>query len=287
VGGSGALTDALLERLRRLGGTVRLGDGVTSISRTGRRVTGVRTASGDHLRSRAVLAGCHLHTTVDLLGDDPLRDRVRAATRLGPGIGMAVRLATTEPPAYPGCSAETAGAMTLLVRSRRELRAAHSDLLAGRSPAEPAVLTMTHTALDASVAPQGRHLTTLWSQWHPRRLASGRSWSDEGPRAAEDVVAVVEKAAPGLAATIEHMHVQTPEDLETELGLVGGNVMHLEMALDSMFALRPLPELSGYRTPLAGLYLTGASTHPGGGVSGASGRSAAEVLLRDRGRRRW
>ena len=76
--------------------------------------------------------------------------------------------------------------------------------------------------------------------------------------------------------------MQTPLDLERELGLLRGQVMHVEMALDQMFAWRPLPELAGYRTPLRGLYLTGASTHPGGGVFGASGRSAARVLLADR-----
>jgi phytoene dehydrogenase-like protein len=76
--------------------------------------------------------------------------------------------------------------------------------------------------------------------------------------------------------------VQTPPDLERELGLLRGNVMHVEMGLDEMFAWRPLPELAGYRGPVEGLYLCGASTHPGGGVFGASGRSAARVLLGDR-----
>jgi phytoene dehydrogenase-like protein len=80
------------------------------------------------------------------------------------------------------------------------------------------------------------------------------------------------------------VHVQTPPDLERELGLRRGNVMHVEMGLDSMFAFRPLPELAGYRTPVRGLFLTGASTHPGGGVFGASGRSAARVLMADRHR---
>lgn len=79
---------------------------------------------------------------------------------------------------------------------------------------------------------------------------------------------------------------QHPLWLERELGLVRGNVMHLEMSLDQMFALRPSPKLSRYRGPIPGLYLTGASTHPGGGIMGASGRSAARVLLRDLERRK-
>ena len=98
-------------------------------------------------------------------------------------------------------------------------------------------------------------------------------------------MAAVDAAAPGFAGTVEAMHVQTPLDLERELGLRRGNVMHLEMGLDGMFGWRPLPEWSGYRGPY-GVYLAGASTHPGGGVFGASGRSAARVLLADR-RSRW
>jgi phytoene dehydrogenase-like protein len=287
VGGSGALTDALLERLRRLGGTVRLGDGAAALTRSAGWVTGVGTSSGDHVAARAVVAACHVRTTADLLGDHPLAGRIRSATRVGPGIGMVVRVATSRPPSYEGGQAGTLGAMTLLARSRDQLRAAHSELLAGRAPSAPAVLAMTHTAVDPSVAPPGKHLTTLWAQWHPRQLSERRPWAAEGPRAADAVVDQVEQVAPGFRDSVEHLHVQTPEDLETELGLVGGNVMHLEMALDAMFALRPLPELSGYRTPLGGLYLSGASTHPGGGVSGASGRSAAKVVLRDKGRHRW
>jgi hypothetical protein len=83
------------------------------------------------------------------------------------------------------------------------------------------------------------------------------------------------------------VHVQTPLSLERELGLRRGNVMHLEMQLAQMFAWRPTGVLSGYRTPVDGLYLTGASTHPGGGVFGASGRSAAAVLLADQRPRWW
>jgi len=136
-----------------------------------------------------------------------------------------------------------------------------------------------------TIAPPGRHNVTAWAQWHPYELAGRQSWDDIGAREADRIVAQVEKVAPGFTSTIEHVHVQTPLDLERELGLRRGNVMHVEMGLDAMFAYRPLPELAGYRTPVRGLYLTGASTHPGGGVFGASGRTAAGVVVRDR--RRW
>ncbi len=286
VGGSGALTQALAERLRRLGGTVRLGDGATRITRVGDRVTGVHTESGDQISARAVVAGCHILTTLELLGDEALTARARRAVRVGNGLGMVVRLGTTALPHYPGAGdTPPHSAMQLLAPSRAHLRAAYGEFTASRPPSEPAVLVMSFSSLDPSIAPPGRHNVTAWAQWHPYELAGGERWDDIGRREADKIIDQVEKAAPGFAGSIEHVHVQTPLDLERELGLRRGNIMHVEMGLDSMFVYRPLPDLSGYRTPVRGLYLTGASTHPGGGVFGASGRTAARVALRDRGRR--
>ena len=290
VGGSGALTQALAERLRRLGGTVRLGDGAASITRSGDRVTGVTTESGDHISARTVVAGCHVLTTLELLADEALLDRATTAVRVGNGIGMVVRLATTALPRYPSAADDGSGAtyasMQLLAPSRTFLRSAHGDFVAGRTPTEPAVLVMTPTALDPSIAPPGKHVVTAWAQWHPYELSTGEHWDDIRAREGDRIVAQVERAAPGFTDTIEQVHVQTPLDLERELGLRRGNVMHVEMGLDSMFSYRPLPELAGYRTPVRGLFLTGASTHPGGGVFGASGRTAARVALAAT-RRRW
>ena len=145
---------------------------------------------------------------------------------------------------------------------------------------------MSFSALDPSIAPPGEHQLTLWSQWHPYALARGH-WRDVAEQEADRIVAAVERRAPGFAETVRHRHVQSPVDLESEMGLRGGNVMHVEMSLDQMMLWRPLPELAGYRVPDApGLYLTGASTHPGGGVSGASGRTAARIALADARRRR-
>jgi phytoene dehydrogenase-like protein len=150
---------------------------------------------------------------------------------------------------------------------------------------------MTPTATDDGLAPMNEHVASIWTQWHPRHLAgvgaAGVRWADVRERETERLLAGMDRYAPGFSSSVIATHLQTPEDLETELGLVGGNVMHLDMSLDAMFALRPLPEWSGYRGP-GGVFLCGASTHPGGGVSGASGRSAAKVVLRQLdGRRPW
>ena len=178
--------------------------------------------------------------------------------------------------------------MQLLAPSRTHLRAAYGEFVAGRTPTEPAVLVMTFTALDPTHRAAGqaqRH--ACGRSGTPTSCRTGEHWDDIAEREARpDRRAGGAGGARASRARIEHVHVQTPLDLERELGLRRGNVMHVEMGLDSMFAYRPLPELAGYRTPVRGLFLTGASTHPGGGVFGASGRTAAAVVVRGGDRRR-
>ena len=279
VGGSGMLSEALAARLASYGGRVRLGDGAARITTRGDRVTGVLTESGQHLPAEVVVGACHVMTTLEL-ADSPVLARARRTIRTGNGIGMVVRLATSALPSY--CTPEVSRAMQLLAPSRQALRRAHGEHVAGLAPSEPPVLVMTHSAFDDTLAPPGKHTVTVWGQWHPYALARER-WADVREREADKLVDAVERVAPGFRDTIEARHVQDPEDLERELGLRQGQVMHVEMGFDQMFLWRPLPELAGYRVPgTQGLWLCGASTHPGGGVFGASGRTVAQLILRRR-----
>jgi phytoene dehydrogenase-like protein len=272
-GGSGGLTRALVRRLESYGGVVSTADPATRIT-----ATSVTTAAGRHIAARAVLSATHIVTTLQLLGDESLLRSALARLRVGDGLGLVLRVLTDRLPPYDASYDDVHVGMQLLATSRLQLRAAHADFLAGRAPADPPVLVMTPTVTDDTLAPSGQHVVTIWSQWHPRHLV-GERWDDVREREIQRLIAAVERTAPGFASSVLATHLQTPEDLETELGLVGGNVMHLDMSLDAMFTLRPLPEWSGYRGP-HGVFLCGASTHPGGGVSGASGRSAARVVLR-------
>jgi phytoene dehydrogenase-like protein len=281
-GGSGMLSVALQKRLESYGGRVRLGDGAGSITSAGGQVTGVLTESGEHLPASIVMAGCHVLTTLELAAS-PLLERARRTVRVGNGIGMVVRLATSDLPRYPAAECDTHRALQLLAPSRQHLRRAHGEYVAGLPPTAPAVLAMTFSAFDETLAPAGKHNVTVWGQWHSYALSNGESWDAIGEREAMKLVDAVDRVAPGFASSVEHMHVQSPLDLEREMGLRRGQVMHVDMAFDQMFLWRPMPELAGYRVPsLAGLYLCGASTHPGGGVFGASGRTAAAVVLADR-----
>ena len=290
VGGSGGLTAALRRRLEADGGRVVLGDGAARLlvddDGTGPRITGVETVSGRRVQAGAVVAACHIGVTRRLAGEDAPPALAEADPPIGNGFGLVVRALTDALPAYPGASPEESlQGLQLLCTDRAQLAAAHGDWGAGRVPREPVPLAMSFSASDDTLAPDGSHLVTIWGQWYPYALADGADWDALADTEAQRLVDAVDRFAPGFADSVQRLYVQTPVALERELSLPRGNVMHVEMGLASMFGFRPTPALSGYRVPgLAGLYLAGASTHPGGGVSGNSGRSAARVVLGDRSR---
>ncbi len=294
-GGAGALTQAWARALPARGGSVVLNAPVTRIGRDGAGVWEVTTPAGTY-RAKKVVAACHVVTALrDLLdpalAGETLRRRV-GTIGIGNGFGMVVRHAVSELPRYPGQPVDDRGispahsAMQLLCPTREHLLSAHRDYLAGRPPQRPAVLGMTFSAVDPSLAPPGKHVLFAWAQYHPYELANGEKWDAIAEREADKIYDRLCEHAPNLRGALLHRLIQTPLDLERRLGLLRGNVMHVEMTFDQMFAFRPLPELSRYRTPLPGLYLTGAGTHPGGGVFGASGRNAAGVVAKDFGYRR-
>jgi phytoene dehydrogenase-like protein len=200
-----------------------------------------------------------------------------------------VRCAASELPDYlaapsGGRPHESHHGLQLLCPTMDYVRAAYADYSRGAPSRDPAVLAMTFSAIDPTVAPPGKHSVFL-----PYELAGGAQWDDIREQVADRVLEVLYRYAPNMRGAILDRFIQTPLDLERRLGLLRGNVMHVEMSLDQMFFFRPLPELSSYRTPVRGLYMTGASMHPGGGVFGASGYNTARVVLNDgrRARRLW
>lgn len=280
-GGSGRLCEALAARIRAEGGTIRLADPVTEVTADGGGPRLVRTRSGDRIAARAVVLACHVVTSARLLGDVSAADRVR----VGDGVGMVLRLLTDALPRYAAGPPGSHTAMQLLVTDLRQLRSAYGDYLRGDPPKRPPLLVMTPTATDPTLAPPGRHVVSVWTQWHPYRLSEG-TWQQRRDDVADDILATFEAWAPGITASVSDRLVQTPWDLEHELGLCNGNVMHVEEALDAMFWLRPAAGWHGNRTLYRRVYLCGASTHPGGGVWGASGRTVAGMVARDLARNR-
>jgi phytoene dehydrogenase-like protein len=285
-GGSGMLTVALRRHVEAHGGEVHTGTPVEGIVVSGGRARGV-TVQGRTYTARAVIAACHAVDTFERLLPEQHRPAARTGMRVGNGFGAILRLALDRPVRYAADPSPAARVgLQLLCRDRAQIDAAYADFLRGRPAADPPIVAMTFSAVDDSLAPPGGEVLWLWAQYYPYRLAEG-SWDAMGDDVADSILDAFEPYAPGTRASVVGRLFQHPLWLERELGLHHGNVMHLEMSVSQMFALRPFPGMGRYRTHVDGLFLSGASTHPGGGIMGASGRSAARVVLRALERRWW
>jgi phytoene dehydrogenase-like protein len=280
-GGSGMLTQALKNHIEAHGGEVHVSAPVSSITVEGSKTTGI-VVDGQHYSARAVLAGTHaLETFGKLLPEDKRPDTAKNM-RVGNGFGAVVRLALNDKIRYsadPSDDARTA--LQLICRDRLQIQRAYGDYLAGEPAKDPPIVAMSFSAVDDTLAPAGGEVLWLWAQYFPYELAHGQHWDDIAERVSESIIDAFEVYAPGTKDKIVGELFQHPLWLERELGLFRGNVMHLEMSVEQMFAMRPFLGMAEYKTHLKSLYLTGASTHPGGGIMGASGRNAARVLLGD------
>jgi phytoene dehydrogenase-like protein len=289
-GGSGMLTQALARYIDDHGGDVHLNQPVTQILVADGRAVGVETADGTRLLAdKAVVSGAHIKVTMKLLGNHaPYRARRRVErARTGNGMGMITRFAMHDLPDY---SAKPSGgdpaphhqAIQFISPTVDYLNQAHADFLQGRPSKNPALAVMTVSAVDPTLAPPDKHVMFVWGQYYPYQLATGETWDEIGKRESDRMLAVLAEYAPNMTqeAVVGEL-IETPVFLERELGLVKGNIMHLEMSSDQMFFNRPALGMGMYRAPVDGLYLTGASTHPGGGIMGAAGRNAAHTIIHD------
>jgi phytoene dehydrogenase-like protein len=138
--------------------------------------------------------------------------------------------------------------------------------------------------VDGNLAPPGKHVASLFCQQVAPELP-GRSWDDAKDEVAKLMIATVDRFAPGFAKSVLGISAMSPLDLERVFGLTGGDIMHGRLDLDQMFSARPTLGHGNYRSPIKGLYMCGAGTHPGGGVTGAPGHNAAREILKDAGKR--
>ena len=174
------------------------------------------------------------------------------------------------------------GELLSLVRQQRAL-AASGDLdrlLAVLSQKQPYLEAVIPSLNDPSLAPPGKHVMSIYAQFAPYRLKSG-DWERRRDELGDTVLKTLSAYAPDLPGLVLKRQVITPKDLEETYGLTGGHIEHGEQAADQLFTMRPLLGHARYRGPLRGLFLCGAGTHPGGGITGASGSNAAREILKD------
>ena len=289
-GGMGALGDALQRVAAAAGAETRLGHGVASIRVDGGRAAGIELAGGEEITASCVVSSADPGRTLLGLVDpgELAPEFVRALDNIKyRGVTAKVHLALGEPPRLPGAddaaeAAMLAGASLSLAPSIEYIERAYDDAKYGRASERPVLDAVLTTGLDPGLAPEGRHILSVAAQYAPFRLAEGE-WDDARREAlGNTVVAALAAHMPNLQDVILHRTVLTPADLADRFALPEGNIHHGEMTLDQVFFGRPVGGWARYRTPIEGLYLCGAGTHPGGGLNGRPGAAAAARILRDR-----
>jgi phytoene dehydrogenase-like protein len=289
IGGMGAISEAIAASARSAGAEIRTDAEVVSIDSSGGRVTGVTLADGSVHRAPIVASGAHPKTTImDLAGADNFPDDVRedmAAYRTR-GASVKINMVLSEPPVYEGLSEEdsrhllTAGVNWC--PSLDYLERAWQDAVRGVPSEHPYVEMEVPSSVDPSLTDDDRWIATMFTQYGPTEHEQWPQGSRE--RYADTCIASIGDYAPNLPGAIVEREVLAPPDLEDIFGLVDGSIFQGEQDIAQMAFMRPTPGLAKYATPLEGLYICGAGTHPGGGVMAASGHNAAQRILKDRRR---
>jgi phytoene dehydrogenase-like protein len=284
VGGMGALVRALAAAATRAGAEIRTDAPVERILTDGGRAAGVVLGDGTEVRADTVVSNADPTTTcLHLLepGElDPafIHDVRNIKYR---GTVSRVHLALSGLPGFTALpEAELLRGRIRLVPSVRMLERAYDDAKYGEPSTDPYLEASIPSLADPEVAPDGRHLMSVTVRYTPYHLASG-TWDERRDALGDAVLARLEAYAPGISSLVEDRQVVTPADLEAVYGLPEGNPNHGEHTLDQLLLMRPVPGWERYRTPVDRLFLCGAGTHPGGGVTGMPGRNAARQILKD------
>jgi phytoene dehydrogenase-like protein len=287
IGGPGALISAIADAARGFGAEIRTGAQVTAITERDGRVTGVALASGEEIIAPYVLSTLDPKSTLlNLLGVEAtgpeLRRRLRATRNTG--VTAKLNILLDQLPVFP--SAGSAAEQEVRLRGRITIL---SDILGierafdsskyGEMSDVPVVEAMIPTLIDPSLTNDKRHLLSAVVQYAPVDLKGG--WTADARKTLADrAVAVLESVAPGISGHIVARQLITPADLQSDWGATGGHAMHVNEGFDQFAQWRPLYGIGRYETPIDGLFLSGAGTAPGGGVTGAPGANAAEKLIR-------
>jgi phytoene dehydrogenase-like protein len=290
-GGMGSISRALAASGEAHGATIRTDSPVDRIDVSGGRTTGVTLESGEEVHAPLVVSGAHPRATVlELVGAEHFPDEVAADMRRYRTRGGSVKIncVLSEPPRYENVSVEEAGRLlhtgVALCESVDYLERAWQDAVRGEPAAGPYVEVEVPTAVDPTLTDDGSTVMTMFTQYGPHRE---QDWAEGAREAyAQRCFDLLARHAPNVKDAVLHYEVLAPPDLERIFGLQGGSIFQGEQGLDQMAFMRPSPLLAHYATPVDGLYLCGAGTHPGGGVMGACGHNAAQRVLRDRRRQR-
>ena len=280
-GGAGALGSAMAASAAAAGVQIRYSSSVASVEMEADRAVGVRLDDGAVISAAVVVSNADPVTTFrDLVGYQRIEaGTVRRVNEIRYGSGTAkLHLALDSLPAFDGLSVEQIGQRLVIAPDMDYLERAFNAVKYDEYSIEPVLDISIPTLHDNSLAADGRHVLSAIVQFVPYSPAGG--WEQHRGPLIERLLEILSRYAPTLREHIQATELLTPHDLEQEFGMAGGHWHHGEMSLDQILMNRPMPGSSQYGTPVGGLYLCGAGTHPGGGLMGLAGRNAAREIVR-------
>jgi phytoene dehydrogenase-like protein len=289
MGGVGAITQAMASAAQQAGAEIRTGAAATAIRIKNEAAEGVVLSSGEEVPARTVVSNADPKTTFLKLSDPSLLSPTftkRLQNYRMNGTVAKVNLALEALPSFEGVNGNESMAGRLQIGPEIDyLERAFDEAKYGSFSRAPYLEVTIPSLTDASLAPQGKHVMSVYVQYAPYKLKNG-SWNEQREALGDVVVKTLTQYAPDLPDRILHRQVITPLDLEQQYGLAGGHIFHGELALDQIFTMRPFLDWARYRTPIRNLYLCGSGTHPGTGLTGGSGANAAREILKDLKKRR-
>jgi phytoene dehydrogenase-like protein len=281
TGGMGAVTQAIATAARGKGVEIRTGQAVAHILVENDRATGVILASGETICARAVISNADPKSTfLNLLGTMHLDTGfVRRVHHMrARGVTAKLHLALSALPAFSGIPPAALGGRLIIAPSLDYVERAYNHTKYGEASQAPALEITLPSINDPDSAPAGQHVLSAIVQYAPYALKAG--WPTERDAFKDRLLAMLETYAPGLTKLVIATELLTPVDIESEFRMSGGHWHHGDLAFDQFFMVRPVPGAAQYSTPMQGLFLCGAGSHPGGGVMGIAGRNAAGQVLR-------
>ena len=292
IGGMGSITQAMAAACVEAGVEISTDSPVREVSVKDGRAVGVVLEDGDDLSGRVVVSNLNPKLLFgSLVPEQVLPDDFRqrmANWRCGSGT-FRMNVALSELPSFTclpsNGRAEQHGASIVIAPSLRYLDQTYMDARQFGWARRPSIEMHIPSVLDDSLAPPGQHVASLFCQQFAPTLPDGSSWDDHREDVADLIVDTVTALAPNFRGSILGRMILSPLDLERKLALTGGDIFHGALSLDQLYAARPALGYGDYRSPVAGLYMCGSGTHPGGGVTGAPGHNAAHEILRDLRRR--
>jgi phytoene dehydrogenase-like protein len=288
VGGMGSITQAMRQACVDAGVDITVDAPVARVLVEGGVAVGVQLESGADIFGKNIVANVTPRLLYEkLVAPEDLTPEFRkrvGAFKCGSGT-FRMNVALSELPDFtclPGkVAAEHHKSGIILAPTLDYMDQAFTDARAHGWSKKPIVEILIPSTVDDSLAPAGQHVASLFCQQFAPALPAGRSWDDEREAAADLIIDTVNDYAPNFKASVLGRMILSPLDLERKFGLTGGDIMHGNMSLDQLWSARPILGNAAYRAPIAGLYMCGAGTHPGGGVTGAPGHNAAREIIAD------